>query len=301
MIPTRSLTFHSALSMIGGLKKLFADGLRPSEVTFIAFDRVGDLQIEIPSRFQDVNRLKVGHKFTLSWPFKGRVFYVDALHALHADVVVLNGDRRIGNLASLVDVATMMSWFISKSRRQSIFFGCTPHQPGSWWIDGEHADPLHVRGFVELVPTPQGLLARRTMDPGLYFLPQDAVAAGRLDRWQRIFTSPLGNVLMLERRMLYDQLVLSCQQGLVEVDLYDLPRVSESGRFTISGGYAVVGRISGGSFAVTRGTPRDWGFDDLRPAILVGSAGCSFMELRQELRQTPDEEWEVPVLVDDED
>jgi len=285
MIPTRTMTYHSALAMIGGLKQLFRQGLRPREVTFIAFDNVGDVHIEIPKRFQDVKRLKVGHKFSLSWPFEGRIFYLDAVHNLGGDVVVMNGDRRIGNLASLVDVAALVSWFIQESRSSSIFFGCTPHQPGSWWISEDHAEPLHVLGFSEIVPTPQGLLARRSMDPGLYLLPSDAVAKKKLDRWQCIYTSPLGNVLMLERRMLYDQLVLSCQHGLVEVDLYDLPRVSECGRFTIEGGYAVVGRISGGAFAVTRGKPMEWGLDDLRPAILVGSSGCSFTELRDLLKE----------------
>ena len=92
---------------------------------------------------------------------------------------------------------------------------------------------------------------------------------------------------MLERRLLFDQLVLSCQGGLVEVDVYDLPKVSEAGRFTIKGGFAVVGRISGGAFAVTQGRPMDWGFEELRPATLVGSEGCSFMELRQLLKELP--------------
>ncbi len=286
MIPTRTLTYHSALAMIGGLKELFAQGLRPSEVTFIAFDHVGDVHLEIPRRLNDVNHLKVGHKFTLSWPFPGRIFYLDAVHNISADVVVMNGDRRIGNLASLVDVASLVSWFIRESRRDSIFFGCTPHQPGSWWCTEDRAEPLHPRGFVEIVPATQGLLARRIMDPGLYFLPRDQVARGDLDRWTCIYTSPLGNVLMLERRLLYDQLVLSCQGGLVELDLYDLPRASETGRFTIDGGFAVVGRMDSGAFAVTRGTPMEWGLDDLRPAILVGSTGCSFMELRDLLRGT---------------
>jgi hypothetical protein len=107
-----------------------------------------------------------------------------------------------------------------------------------------------------------------------------------VENWQRVYTSPLGNVLMLERRLLYDQLVLSCQEGLVEVDVYDLPSVSEAGRFSLSGGFAVVGRITGGAFAVARGQPMDWGFEGLSPATLVGSQGCSFMELKGLLRQS---------------
>jgi len=138
---------------------------------------------------------------------------------------------------------------------------------------------------VEIVPTQAGLLARKIMDNGLYLLPEAEVVKGELSTWQKIYESPLGNILMLERRLLLDHLVLSCQEGLVEVDLYDLPRVSEAGRFTIKGGYAVVGRTTMGSFAVTQGIPQDWGLDNLKPAVLVGSDGCSFMELRQILRQ----------------
>ena len=149
---------------------------------------------------------------------------------------------------------------------------------------------LHERGFVEIVPAHQGMLARRIMDDGLFFLPREQAVAGHLDQWQRVFTSPLGNVLMLERRLLYDQLVLSCQDGLVEVDVYDLPRVSEAGRLSLQGGFAVVGRITGGAFAVARGRPMDWGFEDLSPATLVGSSGCSFMELKGLLREQVDQD-----------
>ena len=90
---------------------------------------------------------------------------------------------------------------------------------------------------------------------------------------------------MLERRVLNDHVVLSCQNGLVELDLYDLPRASETGRFTIDGGFAVVGRMTSGAFAVSRGVPMDWGLDQLCPATLVGSEGCSFMELRRLLKE----------------
>ena len=100
----------------------------------------------------------------------------------------------------------------------------------------------------------QDYMGLRSAEPGTLTLDVGAVAGG-VEQWQRVYTSPLGNVLMLERRLLYDQLVLSCQGGLVEVDLYDLPKVSESGRFTLPGGFAVVGRITNGAFAVARGTP----------------------------------------------
>ena len=291
MILTRTLRFHSALAMIKGLKELFANGFGPRGVLFIAFDRGGDVHVQVPERVSDMERLKVGNKLTLPWPFvNGDFFYLDAVHPIAGDTVVVNGDRRIGHMASLVDVAAMVSWFVQEAHDESIFFGCTPHQPGSWWITEEHAEALHVRGFVDIVAVKgQGLLARRTLDPGLYLLSLDSASRGALNEWQKIFESPLGNVLMLERRLLYDQLVLNCQGGLVEVDLYDLPRASESGRITMDGGgFAVVGRRSSGGFAVTRGEPMDWGLKDIKPATLVGSEGCSFMELPNVLRELKD-------------
>jgi len=283
---TRTVHYHSPLAMVRGLKELFVQGLRPRDVNFIAFDPAGDVHVEIPARFSEVNRLRVGNKLSLPWPFEGRMFYMDAVHPLGADVVVINGDRRIGGLSAMVDVASMMSWFVTEAHAdQSIFFGCTPHQPGSWWVSGECTEAFHTRGFVDIVATAPGLLARRIMDPGLYFLPAVSAVRGEMEHWKKIYTSPLGNLLMLERRMLYDQLVLSCQGGLVELDLYDLPRASETGRFTIEGGWAVVGRISGGAFAVTRGEAKDWGLDHIMPAMLVGSDGCSFMELRKLMQE----------------
>jgi hypothetical protein len=286
MVATRTLYYSSALAMIQGLKRLFRDGLRPRDVMFTAVDTHGDVHLTIPERIRDLGRLKVGEKLTLPQPQKDGLFYLDAVHPVGGDAVVINGDSRIGRLSSMVDVAALVSWFVHTAGADSIFFGCTPHQPGSWWIREEQADALHPRGFVEIVPAEQGLLARRIMDDGLYFLPKEAVVTGGVEQWRRVYTSPLGNVLMLERRLLYDQLVLSCQGGLVEVDVYDLPSVNETGRFSLQGGYAVVGRITAGAFAVARGKPMDWGFEGLTPATLVGSEGCSFMELKGLLRRT---------------
>lgn len=281
MIATRTLRFTSAISMIQGLKQHFADGLRPRGIMFAALDPAGDVNLVIPERLRDVNQIKVGNKLSLEWPFEGRMYYLDAVHPIGGDAAVINGDRRLGSMAAMVDVVALVAWFVKEAGDQSVFFGCTPHQPGSWWVRGEEAIALHQRGYVEIVPAAQGLLARRTMDSGLYFLPSELAVAGQLDGWQKVYESPLGNVLMLERRLLFDQIVLSCQEGLVEVDVYDLPNVNESGRFTLrGGGHAVVGRISGGAFAVARGKPMDWGFEALGPATLVGSEGCSFMELR---------------------
>jgi hypothetical protein len=285
MFPTRELYYTSPIAMIQGLRQLFKEGLRPRDIVFCAVDHHGDVHLSVPVRLKDVERLRVGEKLSLAPTFEGRMYYLDAVHPIGGEAVVINADRRIGSISSMTDVAALVSWFVKEAGDKSVFFGCTSHQPGSWWIREERSVDLHARGFVEIVPAHQGLLARRTMDDGLFFLPYETAVTGGVEQWQRVYTSPLGNVLMVERRLLYDQLVLSCQDGLVELDVYDLPRVSESGRFSLKGGFAVVGRITGGAFAVARGTPLDWGFEALSPASLVGSEGCSFMELRQHLRR----------------
>jgi hypothetical protein len=224
----------------------------------------------------------VGNKLTLRWPFEGRMFYVDSVHRVGDSVVVVNGDRRAGSITGLIDMALAIAWLVRQSGKRSVFFGCTPHQPGSWWIYRRQIEPLHTRGYVDLVPLgDRGLVARRSMDPCLFFLPAEAAAQGDSSPWQRIYTSPVGNLLMLERRLVKDRLVLSCQHGLAELDLSQLPRVRETGLCPLEQGFAVVGRISDGAFAVTRGNPLDWGYDRLQPATLMGSRGCSFIKLRR--------------------
>jgi hypothetical protein len=258
---------------------MYRGGRGPRGLLFLALDERGDAHLAVAEQTTDVASLKIGNKLSLPWPFPGRIFYIDAVHPVGSDAAVVNGDRRIGNVSTFVDVAALVSGFVRQADAQSVFFGCTPHQPGSWWVEGEHATPLHDRGLVDIVPVPAGLLARRTVDDGLYFLALRASTASRLGEWQRVFDAPFGNVLMLERRALGGRLVLSCQGGLVEVDIGRLPEVRETGRIASTAGYAVVGRITNGAFAVTSGAPRDWGLDELRPATLVGSRGCSFTEL----------------------
>jgi hypothetical protein len=124
----------------------------------------------------------------------------------------------------------------------------------------------------EVVPVAQGLFARRVMDHRLFFLPFARLAStGRVDGWGPVFDSPLGNVLLLERRVLADRLVLSCERGLVEVDVSQVPRVVETARATTNGSMAVVGRI-----------------DELRPALLVGGEGAQLADLGRALAARAD-------------
>ncbi len=295
MIPYTTHHFRSALAMIRGMREIFRAGIKPRGLLFVALDDQGDAHLTVAQNASDVDTLKVGTKLALPLPFPGRMFYLDAVHPLAKDTAVVNGDRRIGRVASMVDVAALVSGFVQQAGDRSVFFGCTPHQPGSWWVKGEEATPLHDRGFVDIVPAPdRGLIARRTVDDGLYYLPQDAAARGDLRGWQRVFRSPLGNVLLIERRVLGGRLVLSCQDGLIEVNIDQVPDVHQTGQIDAVTGYAVVGRVTNGAFAVTAGAPRAWGFDQLKPAMLVGSRGCTFEELGELL--LADEEMPTAII-----
>ena len=292
MIPTRTLHYTSGFAFVRGLRELRVQGLKSQEMLFLAFDRLGDVRLEIPAGSEEVEHLRVGHKLSLEPPY-GDHMYLDSVHAVGGNVVLVNGDRRIGGLASLVDVAVWISWFVRMGGNRSVFFGCTPHQPGSWWVKGNQVIPLHGSGLVDIVfAHGLGLLARKSMDDHLYFLPLQDALQGNLDSWTSIYSSSLGNLLMLERRLSGSRLVLSCQRGLVEVQLTDPPYVTEeTNLLEIGGDLAVVGRIRDGAFAVTSGTPMEWGYDDLRPAKLVGSRGCSFRQLKKLLAKLAGEDW----------
>jgi hypothetical protein len=82
----------------------------------------------------------------------------------------------------------------------------------------------------------------------------------------------MGNILLVERRVLGYRLVLTCERGLVEIDVSHLPDlVIETARVPMRSGFGVVGRIDGGAFAVTAGTVEPWGLSNVSPAMLVGS------------------------------
>ena len=292
MIDTRTLHYTSGFAFVRGLQNMHKQGLKPQEMLFLALDRQGDVKLEITADPDEVDHLRVGHKLSLSPPYEG-TFYIDSVHAVEGNVVLINGDRRLGRFASLVDVAVWISWFVRRAGNRSVFFGCTSHQPGSWWVKGNLVTPLHNSGFVDIVMSKGvGLLARRSMDHQLYFLPHEAAIRGDLDQWIPIYASPLGNLLMLERRLTSSRLVLSCQRGLVEVQLTDPPGVvEETNRMDTGGDLAVVGRIKDGAFSVTSGSPMEWGYDNLKPAKLVGSRGCSFRQLRKLLSQLDTDDW----------
>ncbi len=285
----RVATYPDPPALLRGLTALYRQGLTARDLLFLGLDPHGAIHLCLPDVLGR-QTLRVGEKLTLSWPGRPdeRLYHFDSVHVLRDEFYVFNGDRRLAHPGDAIDVGMVVATFLKWGKSSNVFFGCTPHQPGSWLLGGKQVVALHDFGVVEVLPTPLGMLARRTLDPRLYLLTfEDIVRTGHLEGWLPIYSSPLGNILLLERRVVRNLLVLSCERGLIEVDLGKLPKIREHARLelpgfgaagqpgdvTLSGhdrdAYAVVGRMDGEAFAVTHGTPRPWGLEDLQPAELV--------------------------------
>jgi hypothetical protein len=273
-----------------GLASLRQQGLTTRGVLFLALDDRGEAHIAVPDNLATVVRIKVGDKLSLDppWPAGSRLYHYDAVHRLPGHGVLWNGDRRLAQPGSSAETAIAVTEWLKGGGARNMFLGCTPHQPGSWWIRNatSPAVALHDRGFVDVVTTMTGLLARRQGEPNLYHLSYTKLALlGPLEGWTPVFRSTLGNILLLERRVLADRLVLTCKHGLVEVDLSNLPEVHETAQVLLESGFGVVGRIDGGAFAVTCGTIEEWGLVNVAPALLVGAHGDTLADLARSLAE----------------
>lgn len=293
MIPTRVYHYRDPAAVILGLRELRKKGLTPRGILFVALDPRGETYIAVPEDLDAVANVRVGDKLSLEPPWTGRYFHLDAIHRLPGDTVLWNGDRRLADTGSAPEVACAISEWLKGASAKNVFLGCTPHQPGSWWTL-DHRSPvidLHAQGLVDTVVTTSGLLARKIDEPKLYQLDFATLAAKRSPRegWIDVFTSELGNVVLLERRVLGYRLVLTCEQGLIEIDVSHLPDlVVETARVPMKSGFGVVGRIDGGAFAVTAGKIEPWGLSDVGPAMLVGSPNESILDLPRTLRAHPE-------------
>jgi hypothetical protein len=164
--------------------------------------------------------------------------------------------------------------------------------PGSWWTV-DHVSvvtDLHTMGFLDCVVTNEGILARKIDDPRMFHLDFQTLAQHGTPTagWTEVFRSDMGNVVLVERRVLQYRLVLTCERGLIEIDVSPLPeRVVETARVPLRSGFGVVGRIDGGAFAVTAGTIEPWGLTNMSPAMLVGSPTESLLDLPKTLRAAP--------------
>lgn len=283
MIPARVYHYRDPATVAIGLNELAARGLTPRSILFIALDSRGECHIAVPDDLESVSHVRVGEKMTLKAPWEGRYYHFDAIHRLPGDTVLWNGDRRLGDTGSAPEVACAVAHWLKNSGAKNVFLGCTAHQPASWWTVDERSPvvDLHATGLVSAVVTQEGLLARRIGEPKLYHLDfQSLRTSGPRSGWDVVYESPMGNILMVERRVLNYSLVLTCEHGLVELDVSGLPdTVTEIDRVEIDAGVGIVGRIDGGAFAVTTGEVEPWGLANVTPALLVGSSKQSLRDL----------------------
>jgi hypothetical protein len=289
---TRVYHYRDPAAVILGLKELRKQGLTPRGLLFVALDPRGETYIAVPEDLDAVANIRVGDKLSLVAPWEGRYFHFDAVHRLPGDSVLWNGDRRLGDTGSAPEVAVAISEWLKGSSAKNVFLGCTPHVPGSWWtMDHVSAvTDLHSLGFLDCVVTTSGVLARKIDDSHLFHLDYQSLAHHRspTDGWTEVFKSEMGNILLVERRVLQYRLVLTCERGLVEIDVSHLPDlVIETARVPMRSGFGVVGRIDGGAFAVTVGTIEPWGLTNMSPAMLVGSPTESLLDLPKTLRAMP--------------
>jgi hypothetical protein len=289
MVPSRVYHYRDPAAVILGLKELRKKGLTPRGLLFVALDPRGETYIAVPEDLDAVANIRVGDKLTLEAPWQGRYFHLDSVFRLPGDTVLWNGDRRLSDTGSAPEVACVISEWLKGSSAKNVFLGCTPHQPGSWWTVDHRSlvIDLHARGIVDCVVTTSGILARRIDEPVLYHIDFATLArqGGPRDGWQEVFRSEMGNILLVERRVLNYRLVLTCERGLVEIDVSHLPElVVETARVPMQSGFGVVGRIDGGAFAVTAGRVEPWGLSEVSPAMLVGSPNSSLSDLPRTLR-----------------
>ena len=292
MFATKVYHYRDPAAVILGLKELRKQGLTPRGLLFIALDPRGETYIAIPEDLDAIPTIKVGDKLSLVSPFEGRYFHFDAVHRIPGDSVLWNGDRRLGDTGSAPEVAVAIAEWLKGSSAKNVFLGCTPHMPGSYWtMDHLSAvTDLHALGYVDCVVTSNGVLARKIDSPCLYHLEfqQLHTHGSPTEGWTEVFRSEMGNVLLVERRVLQYRLVLTCERGLVEIDVSHLPDlVIETARVPMRSGFGVVGRIDGGAFAVTAGTIEPWGLTNMSPAMLVGSPTESLLDLPKTLRAMP--------------
>lgn len=279
--------FHAPTALAAGLRELRKSGLTPRGLLFAALDPRGEIYLATPEDLDAVASVRVGEKLSLVPPWVGQFHHFDSVHRLPGEAVLWNGDRRLGDSPAAAAVAAELALWLKGSSAKNVFLGCAPHTPGSWWARGAQSEPLHAEGFVDCVVATSGVVARRVEDPSLHFLPFSSLtrAGGPSVGWMEVFRSDLGAVLLIERRVMSHRLVLTCEHGLLEIDVAHLPDlVIETARVAMRPGFGVVGRIDGGAFAVTNGAVDPWGLINLSPAMLVGAPDQSLVELPRSLR-----------------
>jgi hypothetical protein len=283
----RVFRFRDPAALAAGLREQRRAGLTPRGLLFAALDPRGEIYLATLEDLDAVASVRVGEKLSLVPPWMGQYHHFDAIHRLPGDAVLWNGDRRLGDLPTTPAVAAVIAEWTKASSAKNVFLGCGPHIPGSWWARGEKVVALSSEGYMDCAVTNAGVLARKVEDAGLWYLPFASLvsATSHLGQWQEVFRSDLGALLLIERRLIGQRLVLTCEHGLVEIDVGHLPDlVIETARVTTRAGFGVVGRMDGGAFAVATGTVTPWGLVNLSPAMLVGAPHQRLTELPAALR-----------------
>jgi len=127
------------------------------------------------------------------------------------------------------------------------------------------------------VVTRTGISPARSTTRGCFLLGFSTLAHnGHPARAGRVFTSGLGNILLVERRVLHYRIVLTCERGLLEDRHQPPPRPGDRDRPGADAlGFGVVGRIDNGAFAVTVGTIEPWGLTNLAGDPRLADPTCS--------------------------
>src|SRR5262245_34718741 len=128
--------FGEPASLLRGMKRLRETGLTPRGLLFLALSPDGAIHVGIPEDPEQITQIKVGEKLALVWPQAGRFFHFDAIHRLPGEFVLYNGDRRLKDPGDAAEVALLVASFLKGGSAKNVLFGCTPHQSGSWLMQG---------------------------------------------------------------------------------------------------------------------------------------------------------------------
>src|SRR4051812_21087717 len=115
MFETRALHYRDPAAVAIGLGELRREGLTPRGVLHLAQDPRGETSIAIPADMNAGTRVKVGEKLTLAPPWQGRFFHFDSIHRLPPGGVLWNGDRRLAQTGSSIEVAVAFAEWIKGS------------------------------------------------------------------------------------------------------------------------------------------------------------------------------------------
>src|SRR4051812_38514516 len=129
---TRAERYKDPLALVHGLGQLRRSGVTPRGLLFLALEPSGAIRLGVPDDVDEVTRIKVGEKLGLGWSEEGRFFHYDSVHRLRDGLFIYNGDRRLHHPGDATEVAGLVADYLKVMSAKNVFFGCNPHQPGSW-------------------------------------------------------------------------------------------------------------------------------------------------------------------------